>query len=178
MTTAPPTGSLQYSDRYAVISQRLLRQAQEELDADDLIQASEKAWGAAAHAIKSVAEKWGWYHQGHYRLNAVVDFIAFEHGRQDLVNLYLSPTLTHVNYYEHRLEADKVQVAIDDTRAFVEEMDKIRAEPIPTFPLPETLTRPQQRRLRLLNTPPTDYPPRYADVSLLPPVEPEPPEAL
>ena len=176
MTTAPATGSLQYSDRYAAISQRLLRQAQEELDADDLIQASEKAWGAAAHAIKSVAEKWGWYHQGHYRLNAVVDFIAFEQGRQDLVNLYLSPTVTHINYYEHRLEADKVQIAIDDTKVFVEEMDKIRAEPIPTFPPPQTLTRLQQRRLRLLNTPPTDYPPRYADVSLLPPVEPEPPE--
>ena len=176
MTTASPTGSLQYSDRYAAISQRLLRYAQEELDADDLIQASEKAWGAAAHAIKSVAEKWGWYHQGHFRLNAVVDFIAFEQGRQDLVNLYLNPTVTHINYYEHRLEADKVQVAIDDTKVFVEEMDRIRAEAIPTFPAPETLTRPQQRRLRLLNTPPTDYPPRYADVSLLPPVEPEPPE--
>ena len=176
MTTAPPTGSLQYSGRYAAISQRLLREAQEELDAGDCLQASEKAWGAAAHAIKSVAEKWGWYHQGHYRLNAVVDFIAIEHGRQDLVNLYLSPTVTHINYYEHRLEADKVQMAIDDTKIFVDEMDKIRAEPIPTFPLPETLTRPQQRRLRLLNTPPTDYPPRYADVSLLPPVEPEPPE--
>lgn len=176
MTTAPPTGSLQYSDRYAAISQRLLRQAQEELDAEDLIQASEKAWGAAALAIKAVAEKWGWYHQGHYRLNAVVDFIAFEYGRQDLANLYLSPTLTHINYYEHRLEADIVQRALNDAKVFVEEMDKTRAEPIPTFPLPQTLTRPQQRRLRLLNSPPTDYPPRYADVSLLPPVNPEPPE--
>ena len=176
MTTAPSPESVQYSNRYAAISQRLLRQAQEELDKDDLIQASEKAWGAAAHAIKSVAEKWGWYHQGHYRLNAVVDFIAMERGRQDLVNLYLSPTVTHINYYEHRLEPDIVQMAINDTKVFVEEMDKIRAEPIPTFPPPQNLTRPQQRRLRLLNTPPTDYPPRYADVSLLPPVEPEPPE--
>ena len=177
MTTAPATGSVPYSDRYAAISQRLLRQAQEELDADDIIQASEKAWGAAAHAIKSVAEKWGWYHQGHYRLNAVVDFIAFEWEREDLVNLYLSPTLTHINYYEHRLEADKVQMAIDQTKVFVEEMDKIRAEPIPTFPPQQSLSRAQSRRLRLLNTPPTDNPPRYVDVSFLPPVEPEPPEA-
>ena len=86
MTTTPATGSSQYSDRYAAISQRLLRQSQEELDADDLIQASEKAWGAAAHAIKSVAEKWGWYHQGHYRLRAVVDYIVSDRGREDLLN--------------------------------------------------------------------------------------------
>ena len=173
MTTAPPTGSLPHSDRYAAISQRLLRQAQEELDAEDLIQASEKAWGAAAHAIKSVAEKWGWYHQGHFRLNAVVDFIAVERGRKDLVDLYLHPTLTHINYYEHRLESDKVQMAIDDTRVFVQEMDKIRAEPVPSFPSLQDLTRPQQRRLRLLTTQPNGFTPRVSDISLLPPVEPD-----
>ena len=176
MTTAPSTGSLQYSDRYAAISQRLLRQAQGELDADDLIQASEKAWGAAAHAVKSVAEKWGWYHQGHYRLNAVVDYIAFERGRQDLIDLYLHPTTMHFNYYEHELAEDKVQIAINATRTFVTEMEKIRAEDVPSFPPSHSLTRAQARRLRLLNTPPTDYPPRYADVSLLPPVDPQPPE--
>ena len=177
MTTAPATGSLPYSDRYAAISQRLLRQAQEELDADDLIQASEKAWGAAAHAVKAVAEKWGWYHQGHFRLNAAVDYISFERNRQDLNDLYLHPNLMHFNYYEHELAEDKVQIAINATRTFVEEMEKIRAEDVPSFPPPDSLTRAQARRLRLLNTPPTDQPPRYADVSHLPPVEPEPPEA-
>ena len=176
MTTAPYSGSLQYSERYAAISQRLIREAQEELDADDLIQASEKAWGAAAHAIKSVAEKWGWYHKGHYRLSAVVDFIAIERGRGDLIDLYQHPSLMHSNWYEHELHEDKVQLAINATKTFVAEMERIRAEDVPSFPPPESLTRAQTRRLRLLNTPPTDYPPRYADVSLLPPVEPEPPE--
>ena len=176
MTTTPVTGSPQYSDRYPAISQRLLRQAQEELDANDLIQASEKAWGAAAHAIKSVAEKWGWYHQGHYRLRAVVDFISIERDRVDLVDLYQHPSLMNFNWYEHELYEDTVQIAINATRTFVAEMEKIRAEDVLSFPLSESLTRPQQRRLRLLNTPPTDYPPRYADVSLLPPVDPEPPE--
>ena len=176
MTTAPPTGSLQYSDRYASISQRLIRQAQEELDADDLIQASEKAWGAAAHAIKSVAEKWGWYHQGHYRLNAVVHYIVSDRGLEDLLNWYNTVNILHFNYYEHEFDSDTIQSSINATRTFVEEMEGIRAEDVPSFPPSQSLTRAQQRRLRLLNTPPTDYPLRYADVSLLPPVEPEPPE--
>ena len=176
MTTAPFSGSLQYSDRYAAISARLLRQAQEELDAGDLIQASEKAWGAAAHVIKSVAEKWDWYHQGHYRLNAVVDFIAIERARRDLIDLYQHSSIMHFNWYEHELYENIVQIAINATRTVVAEIEKIRAEDVPSFPLSQSLTRAQTRRLRLLNTPPTDYPPRYADVSLLPPVDPEPPE--
>ena len=176
MTTTLSTGSPQYSDRYAAISQRLLRQAQEELDADDLIQASEKAWGAAAHAIKSVAKKWGWYHQGHYRLNAVVHYIVSDRGLEDLLNWYNTINVLHFNYYEHEFDADTIQSSINATKFFVAEMGKIRAEDVPSFPPADSLTRAQFRRLRLLNTPPTDNPPRYVDVSLLPPVEPEPPE--
>ena len=177
MTAMPPTGSLWHSDRYAAISKRLLRQAQEELDIGDFIQASEKAWGAAAHAVKSVAEKWSWYHQGHYRLNAAVDFITYYRGREDLGNLFLAPTVMHFNYYEHELAEDKLQTAINSTKTFVEEMEKIRAEAIPNFPPSDSLSRIQARRLRLLTTEPKDNVPRSNDTSLLPPVEPEPPES-
>ena len=129
MTAAPSSESTQYSDCYAAICQRLLRQAQEKLHIGDLIQASEEGWGAAAHAIKSVAEKWGWYRQGHYRLNAVVGFIAYERNREDLVTLYLHPTTMHFNYYEHELEADQVQTARNATKVFVDELERIRVEP-------------------------------------------------
>ena len=40
---------------YSEESQNLLTQAQAELDQGDLRQASEKAWGAAALAVKGVA---------------------------------------------------------------------------------------------------------------------------
>ena len=176
MTTVSPELSQAYSDRYAAISQRLLRDAQRELDLGDLIQASEKTWGAAAHAVKALAQKWGWYHQGHYRLNAVVDFIAYEKNREDLIALYSDPSLMHFNYYEHEYFEDRVQTAIDFTRAFVDEMELIRAEPVPAFPPLQTMTRPQQQRLRLLTTRPRDHKEKPDDISLMPPVEPEPPE--
>lgn len=178
MTSAPTTGSLPYSDRYAAISARLLREAQRELDLGDLIQSSEKAWGAAAHAIKSVAEKWGWYHQGHYRLNAAVDFIAHYMGMEHLLTLYLFPNFMHFNYYEHELAADTLQIWLNTTKTFVDEMEKLRAEPVPALPPLEDLSRAQGRRLRLLNTEPKEHKTRVNDLSLLPPVEPEPPEYL
>lgn len=177
MTSASPELSQAYSDRYAAISQRLLRDAQRELDLGDLIQASEKTWGAAAHAIKALAQKWGWYHQGHHRLDASVHYIVSERDRDDLLGWYNTVGALHRNYYEHELHGDTLQRAINATGRFVAEMEKIRVEPVPVFPPSESLTRSQGRRLRLLNTPPTDNPPRYVDVSLLPPVEPEPPEA-
>jgi hypothetical protein len=171
MTTAPLELSQTYSDRYASISHKLLRDAQRELDLGDLIQASEKAWGAAAHATKAVAEKWGWYHQGHYRLNAVVEYIAVERGRHDLVALYSDLALMHSNYYEHEYFEDRIQMAIDSTRVFVDEMELIRTEPVPVFPPAQTSTRPQQQRLRLLTTQPNDFTSKVSDISLLPPVE-------
>ena len=177
MTSVSPELSQAYSDRYAAISQRLLRDAQQELDHGDLIQASEKTWGAAAHAIKALAQKWGWYHQGHHRLDASVHYIVSERGQEDLLGWYNTVSALHRNYYEHELYGDTLQFAVDATGRFVAEMEKIRAEPVPVFPPSESLTRAQSRRLRLLNTPPTDNPPRYVDVSLLPPVEPEPPES-
>ena len=176
MTSASHELSEVRSDRYAAISQRLLRQAQEELDEGDLLQASEKAWGAAAHSIKAVAQKWGWCHQGHYRLNAVVDFIAYERNREDLVALYSDPSLMHFNYYEHEYFEDRVQTAIDSTNVFVDEMERIRVGPVPSFPQLQTMTRPQQQRLRLLTTRPRDYREKADDTSLMPSVEPEPPE--
>ena len=41
--------------RYQEISQHLLEQARRELDQGDILQASEKVWGATAHAIKALA---------------------------------------------------------------------------------------------------------------------------
>ena len=177
MTTTPSTGLLSYSDRYAAIGARLLREAQRELDLGDFVQSSEKAWGAAAHSIKAVAEKWGWYHQGHYRLNATVAFIAQHWDMEHLLILYASPSIMHTNYYEHELDMTTLQIYINTTKTFVGEMEKIRAEAVPVFPPPESLPRDQGRLLRLLTTAPRDDAPRSIDISLLPPVEPEPPES-
>ena len=68
------------TDDYAALSRRLVRQAQEEFDTGDRLQASEKAWDAAAHAVKAIAESRGWNHNSHRLL--------FDVSRPDVVPRY------------------------------------------------------------------------------------------
>ena len=51
------TGMTRAAPEHVTTSRELLAKAQEALDQDDLLQASEKGWGAAAHMVKGVAEK-------------------------------------------------------------------------------------------------------------------------
>ena len=47
------------TQKYQQQSRHLLTQALRELDQGDLVQASEKGWGAAAQMVKAVAEQRG-----------------------------------------------------------------------------------------------------------------------
>ena len=57
------------SERYGQLSRQYIERADEYLRAGDRVQASEKGWGAVAEAVKSIAAKRGWNHQGHRLLN-------------------------------------------------------------------------------------------------------------
>ena len=155
MTTAPATGSLGHSDHHAATGKRLLRQAQEDLDRGDCGEALEKTEDAAAHAIKSVAEKWGWPHQDRGRLRVAVEFIAHYLGQENLLDLYLFPRIVYFDCCEPELAEDTLQTYLNSTKTFVGEMEKIRAETIPDFPPPDSLSRTQAKRLRFLTTEPT-----------------------
>ena len=71
-------------ERYEEISRHLLEQAQEELDKGDILQASDKVWGATAHAVKAVCQRMDWNHHAHNHLRAAANYIASEFGRDDL----------------------------------------------------------------------------------------------
>ena len=154
------------ADRYTEISRYLLEEAQQQLDRGDLIQASEKAWGATAHAIKSLAQTRAWNHTRHDLLADVVDQISEERDRTDLQNLFRSANYLHNNFYEHALTSTQVRGAMNDAMTLIEELHTLRQQPPRPFG-PET--REQQARLRKLTLRP---PPDDDDVSDLPPVRP------
>ena len=104
------------SDRYTEISRYLLEEAQQQLDRGDLIQASEKAWGGTAHAIKSLAQTRGWNHTRHDLLADVVEQISEEWDRTDLVILLKSAEALHHNFYEHHRSSQYVQGSITTSR--------------------------------------------------------------
>ena len=88
------------------------------LAADDLLQASEKGWGAAAQAVKAVAESRGWNHSGHRQLHQAIDRLVRETGNIELRNLFSAANTLHVNFYDGFLSAQ----AIGETLAGVERL--------------------------------------------------------
>lgn len=61
-------------------SHHFLDLVDDELARRELEEASNKVWGAAAHAIKAVAERRGWQHNAHALLEEAVDRLVDEEG--------------------------------------------------------------------------------------------------
>ncbi len=106
------------------ISRRFILQAQAELNAGDRLQASEKAWGAAAHAVKAIAEQRGLEHRTHARLFIAVDRIAEDTERPELITLFSHASALHQNFYENWQTDKFVQDGINQVRLLV---DKLQA---------------------------------------------------
>ena len=101
------------SDRYAGTSRALLEQAREELRDGDLLQASEKLWGAAAQAVKAVAARRGWPHDGHGKLYEVINRLVAETGDRQLRALFAYAGNLHTNFYENWQPAEFVEQGVE-----------------------------------------------------------------
>ena len=89
------------SQEHILTGQDFLAKAEEALAQDDLLQASEKGWGAAARMVKAVAEGRGWEHSGHRELFQVVNRLANESGDLELRHLFHITNSLHSNFYEN-----------------------------------------------------------------------------
>ena len=98
---------------YREASRRLLAQAQTELGAGDLRQASEKAWGATAQMVKAAAELRGWEHDAHRYLWDAARDLANEANDQEIHDLFVVTNALHVNFYENTYEASRVALNIN-----------------------------------------------------------------
>ena len=136
------------SRRCLEMSLKFIRQAQEELDnRNDLAQASEKAWGAAAQALESIAAQRGWNHKNHGLLRDMATQIYMEFGRPRILDLFGFLESAHTNFYEHRFDRDEVQYQINNSRYLLEELDMVRSVPPRRF---SPANREQERRLERL----------------------------
>ena len=101
-------------------SKIFLDKAFKELEEGDLLQASEKGWGAAAHMVKAVADERGWEHRSHNLLFAAVDRMASETGNDQFVRLFSSADSLHKNFYEGHLSPTAIATCFDQVRLFIE----------------------------------------------------------
>lgn len=101
-----------------------IEQAEEELGRGDILQASEKAWGAAVHVVKAASVQRRWKHGKYGPLRENVQRIADECGDAELPPLFRLANSLHRNFYEDSLDEEDVRNSIGDVRVFLGKIEK------------------------------------------------------
>ena len=109
--------------RYAEDSVKFMADAETELGKGEILQASEKAWGAVAHYVKSVAMDEGWECRTHRQVN---------HAARRLIRLTDDHVLNgirlgaanalHQNFYEDWFDEDQVADSLNGVRELLSAM--------------------------------------------------------
>ena len=118
---------------------RLLRHAAEMLDKRDRLQASEKIWGAVAHAVKQVARRRKWPCYSHEDLRDVARYLSDKEQRPDLFTLFGAVEGYHRNFYADTFELPDLRAGLRDAAALVGLLTRIDET------LPLTLAPPHGR---------------------------------
>ena len=113
------------TQRYLNASMQLLEQAQLELEAGDVRQASERGCGAAAQAVKAVCQRRGWRHDSHALLHDAIDRIVEETDDESILHLFSVANLLHVNFYENWLRARQVTRGLTAVRRLIDKLDTL-----------------------------------------------------
>ena len=111
--------------KYQTTASQYLNQAFEELDQGDLLQASEKGWGAAAQAVKAVAEQRGWEHKSHADLFVIVRRLVAESQDGDLHSDFHAARALHINFYEGDETAEGIRHGLGQIQRFVATLDQL-----------------------------------------------------
>ena len=104
-------------------SRRFIGQAEAELREGHHMQASEKAWGAAAHAIKAVAELYRWPHESHADLFRAVNNIVRISGDPEIRATFNSANALHQNFYEGWFDAEYIAGSIQEVKRLLIKLD-------------------------------------------------------
>ena len=111
------------AEQYRSTSTHLYDQAIVELEAGDPLQASEKLWGAAAQALKSVAERRSWKHNSHAHFYNIMAELERETQSHRLRRDFGSASELHTNFYENWLNEDQIRRRASDVHRFIGEID-------------------------------------------------------
>ena len=145
-TRLPPSGAANPEDRMA-ISGMFIQHAREELERDSRLQASEKAWGAMAQALKAIAQTRGWKHRGHDNVLDIGGQIGQEYNLPAAATATEKANALHRNFYENNDNAAVIEETIIIIEDVLPDLEDARLGP----PRPYTIShRSDRNRLRRL----------------------------
>ena len=133
--------------KYSSMSREYMDRAEDYLRQGDLKQASEKSWGAAACALKSIAEVRNWNHQSHSLLFDISSQIADEQEIPELRDMFMEANSMHQNFYENWMPEEVVQQGVGRIKQFLTELEAVSTKIPATFAVD---TRARRRRLERL----------------------------
>ncbi len=178
LNTTPGPSPDEESVRNMEIARHLLRQAREELDRGDILQASEKAWGAAAHAVKAVAEKRRWFNDADWRLRKIIAVLTEEQQDATLLGDYLTARDAHYNFYHHEYNTGEIRQTLNAASRLITKLEAVLANgDVP----PPYISPALQEEIRRLEQPSSALDYQRMEKGRLPldqrpPVRPEPAE--
>ena len=107
-------------------SRHFLALVDEELARGELEEASNKVWGAAAHAIKAVAERRGWQHHAHTLLEqAVYRLVNEENAPRDLLIQCMTASAYHQRFYGSPPEAEFIRAGQELIAEFIQTLESL-----------------------------------------------------
>ena len=118
------------AEQHREISAQFLDHAEDEFRKGELLQASEKAWGAVSHYVNFIARRRSWPIGSHRRLienaNNLIsrDPANAEHSRR----LLRSVEALHANFYNAFLDEDSVREGIQDARELIRTLERLNAD--------------------------------------------------
>ena len=95
--------------KHARLARQLLDQADHELLAGDLLQSSEKLWGATSHALKAFCESRGWRHSKYGHRQEAVKRLAAERADESISLSFKIAEACHANFYNDWLTAEELE---------------------------------------------------------------------
>ena len=114
---------LESTNEYLIASREYMGRAWGYFAENDLPQASEKGWGAAAEMVKAVAEKRRWTHDSHRLLYQIIRNLVNETGDDHLSRLFKLASDLHINYYERWLPGEDVRLSLQDVQELVDRLE-------------------------------------------------------
>ena len=99
-----------------------LAQADREYEAGDVLQASEKLWGAAAHVVIAEMQRRNLKTSGHRAMIMAVRDIAADLREPALSDMFSAARSLHVNFYHGFMAGDEFEINRDSVRLFVDRM--------------------------------------------------------
>jgi hypothetical protein len=105
---------------YTQTARELLDGADRQFSSGHTLQGSEKLWGAAAHAVMTVAQERGWGYGNHNALKIAVGKLIAEHDAPELRGGFAAAQQFHANFYHGFMEDDDVTFARPLVLDFVE----------------------------------------------------------